>query len=95
MRIGTDDAAEAVILEGAVELIGAQHGDLAKFAKAYEKKYAWNLREMAQPVYRFRPSVGFGLFERKFEQTATRWSFGSESGGLRSALVDRAAVQWA
>ena len=73
--IGTDDAAEAVILEGAVELIHAQHEDLAKFAKAYEKKYAWNLREMAQPVYRFRPSVGFGLFERKFEQTATRWSF--------------------
>ena len=73
--IGTDDAAEAVILEGTVELIDAQHGDLAKFAKAYEKKYAWNLREMAQPVYRFRPSVGFGLFEKKFEQTATRWSF--------------------
>lgn len=73
--IGTDDAAEAVILEGAVELIDAQHGDLAKFAKAYEKKYEWNLREMAQPVYRFRPSVGFGLFEKKFEQTATRWSF--------------------
>jgi Pyridoxamine 5'-phosphate oxidase len=73
--IGTDDAAEAVILEGAVELVDAQHGDLAKFAKAYEKKYAWNLREMAQPVYRFRPSVGFGLFEKKFEQTATRWNF--------------------
>ena len=30
---------------------------------------------MAQPVYRFRPTVGFGLFEKKFEQTATRWSF--------------------
>jgi Pyridoxamine 5'-phosphate oxidase len=73
--IGTDDAAEAVILEGEVELIDAQHGDLAKLAKAYEKKYAWNLREMAQPVYRFRPSVGFGLFEKKFEQTATRWNF--------------------
>jgi hypothetical protein len=64
-----------VILEGAVELVDAQHGDLAKFAKAYEKKYAWNPREMAQPVYRFRPSVGFGLFEKKFEQTATRWNF--------------------
>lgn len=73
--IGTDDAAEAVILEGTVELIDAQHGDFAKFAAAYEKKYKWNLREMAQPVYRFRPTVGFGLFEKKFEQTATRWSF--------------------
>ena len=73
--IGTDDAAEAVILEGAVELIDAQHGDFPKFAAAYQKKYAWNVREMGQPVYRFRPTVGFGLFEKKFEQTATRWSF--------------------
>jgi hypothetical protein len=30
---------------------------------------------MAQPVYRLRASVGFGLFEKKFDQTATRWSF--------------------
>jgi pyridoxamine 5'-phosphate oxidase-like protein len=74
--IGTDDAAEAVILEGSVELIDAQHSDLERFVAAYEKKYAWNVREMAQPVYRFRPRVGFGLFEKKFKQTATRWSFG-------------------
>jgi len=73
--IGTDDAAEAVILEGAVELIDAQHPEFANFAAAYERKYAWDLREMAQPVYRFRPKVGFGLFEKRFEQTATRWSF--------------------
>jgi len=39
------------------------------------------VREMAQPVYRFRPSVGFGLFERKFEQTATRWVFRSMQEG--------------
>jgi len=32
-------------------------------------------------VYRFRPSVGFGLFERKFEQTATRWVFRSMEEG--------------
>ena len=30
---------------------------------------------MGQPVYCFRPKLGFGLFEKKFEQTATRWSF--------------------
>jgi hypothetical protein len=73
--IGTDDAAEAVILEGTAELIDAAHMDFEKFSAAYEKKYKWNVREMAQPVYRFRPGVGFGLFEKKFEQTATRWSF--------------------
>ena len=73
--IGTDNAAEAVILEGTVELINAQHAEFEKFATAYQKKYAWDVREMAQPVYRFRPRVGFGLFEKKFDQTATRWIF--------------------
>jgi hypothetical protein len=73
--IGTDNAGEAVILEGTVEAVEAQHPDFDKFATAYAKKYAWDVREMAQPVYRLRPSVGFGLFEKKFDQTATRWSF--------------------
>ena len=73
--IGTDNAAEAVILEGTVESIDAQQPEFEKFAKAYQKKYAWDVREMAQPVYRFRPDVGFGLFEKKFEQSATRWNF--------------------
>ena len=73
--IGTDDAAKAVILEGTVELIDSEGAEYETFAKAYEKKYAWDVREMAQPVYRFLPSVGFGLFEKKFEQTATRWVF--------------------
>jgi hypothetical protein len=73
--IGTDNAAEAVILEGTVESIDAQHSEFAKFANAYEKKYAWDVREMAQPVYRFQPSVGFGFFEKKFDETATRWVF--------------------
>jgi hypothetical protein len=73
--VGTDDAAKAVILEGAVELIDPKGADYKTFAKAYEKKYKWDVREMAQPVYRFLPSAGFGLFEKKFEQTATRWTF--------------------
>ncbi len=73
--IGTDDAAEAVILEGTAEVIDAQGAECERFAKAYEKKYAWDLRGMGQPVYRFRPSLGFGLYEKKFEQTATRWVF--------------------
>ena len=73
--IGTDDAAKAVILEGLVELIDAKSVAYAKFAKAYEKKYKWDVKEMGQPVYRFRPSLGFGLFEKKFEQSATRWKF--------------------
>jgi hypothetical protein len=73
--IGTDDAAQAAIIEGTVDVIDAQDPQFERFATAYEKKYAWDLREMAQQVYRFRPNVGFGLFEKKFEQTATRWLF--------------------
>ena len=73
--IGTDNAAEAVILEGTVALIDGQDEEFNRFATAYRKKYAWDVREMAQPVYRFRVSVGFGLFEKKFDQTATRWVF--------------------
>jgi hypothetical protein len=73
--IGTDDAAKAVILEGKVEMIDARHAGFEKFAAAYEKKYEWNLREMTQVVYRLRPSKGFGLYEKKFDQTATRWIF--------------------
>ena len=73
--IGTDDAAKAVILEGVAELIDTRSAEYKKFAKAYEKKYGWHVGERAQPVYRFRPNVGFGLFEKKFEKTATRWVF--------------------
>jgi hypothetical protein len=73
--IGTDDAAKAVILEGNVELIDPKRAEYEQFAKAYAKKYSWDVRKMGQPVYRFRPNLGFGLFEKKFEQTATRWSF--------------------
>jgi hypothetical protein len=74
--IGTDDAAKAVILEGTVEAADLRTAEFEKFAGLYERKYAWNLRKMGQPVYRFRPSVGFGLVEKRFEGTATRWAFG-------------------
>jgi hypothetical protein len=62
--IGTDDPAKAVILEGAVELIDTRTAEFVRFSAAYEKKYEWN------------GSRGFGLHEKKFGQTATRWEFG-------------------
>ena len=73
--IATDDAAKAVILEGTVEVIDFKHPNFEKFAKAYEKKYDWDVRGMAQGLYRLQPSIGFGFFEKKFEETATRWDF--------------------
>jgi hypothetical protein len=62
-----------------VASVDAKGADFEKFAKAYQKKYKWDVREMGQPVYRFRPSVGFGLLEKKFEQSATRWAFSQVS----------------
>ena len=73
--IGTDDAAKAVILEGSVELVRATSPEYLIFAERYEKKYKWDIGQMGQPVYRFDPCVGFGLYEKKFKHTATRWKF--------------------
>jgi hypothetical protein len=83
--IGTDDAGEAVILEGTVEPVDTRQAPFEKFAIAYRKKYGWDLREMAQPVHRFRPSVAFGLHEARFEQTATRWRFGRPNAAQGAA----------
>jgi hypothetical protein len=58
-----------------VEIVDAQNERFRKFAQAYQKKYKWDVRETVQSVYRFRPRVGFGLYEKKFEETATRWVF--------------------
>jgi hypothetical protein len=30
---------------------------------------------MGEPFYRVRPRIAFGLFEKKFTGTATRWTF--------------------
>ena len=76
----TEDAAEAVILEGSVEK-EENVGQIRRFIKLYEKKYRWPLGEMddlialRDPVLYLRPAVGFGLWEKKFATTATRWVF--------------------
>ena len=77
----TADAAEAVILEGAIE----HERDVTlirEFLRLYEKKYKFDMSGMAddllrlkEPVFRLRPKVAFGMWERKFSTTATRWIF--------------------
>jgi uncharacterized pyridoxamine 5'-phosphate oxidase family protein len=79
--ICTDHAAEAVILEG--EVVTEKDVDVIRdFIPRYEKKYKWKLGEMADdllslkdPVFYLRPKVGFGLWEKKFSTSATRWLF--------------------
>jgi len=72
--ICSENAAEAVIVEGVVESVS----DLKKLEPlfvAYQKKYKWDMRGMSEPFYRVLPSIAFGLFEKKFTGTATRWTF--------------------
>ena len=77
----TENAAEAVILEGKVETEKNVHV-IREFIQRYEKKYDWTLGEMAEgllslkdPVFLLKPKVGFGLWEKKFATSATRWLF--------------------
>jgi nitroimidazol reductase NimA-like FMN-containing flavoprotein (pyridoxamine 5'-phosphate oxidase superfamily) len=77
----TENAAEAVIVEGVVET-ERNREIVRKFVSLYEKKYQWKLGEMGedlmalnQPLYYLRPKVGFGFWEKKFAPTATRWLF--------------------
>ena len=77
----TQEAEQAVILEGVVET-ERNVEQIRKFIRLYEKKYKWKLGAMAEelltlkePVFRLRPKLAFGLWEKKFATTATRWVF--------------------
>lgn len=76
--ICNDDAAEAVIVEGTARLReGAGDASFRKrFAQLYQKKYKWDMSEFSEPVYEVTPRVAFGLYENKFQGSATRWKFG-------------------
>ncbi len=76
----TEDANEAVIVEGTAEI--ADVAARRKFLPIYERKYKFDMKEMEQdilsmkePVFAVRPRVVFGLWEKKFVDKATRWQF--------------------
>ncbi len=71
--ICSDNSAEAVIVEGVAEIINPQK--LKPVFAAYKKKYKMDVSSMGEPVYRVQPHVAFGLLEKKFASTATRWIF--------------------
>jgi uncharacterized pyridoxamine 5'-phosphate oxidase family protein len=77
----TEDAAEAVILEG---VIGSEldRETIREFLRLYEKKYKIDMSSGAddfvnlkEPVFYLRPKIAFGLWEKKFSTSATRWLF--------------------
>ena len=64
---------DSVILEGAAELLGDSR-TRKKFSKIYEEKYAWDMKDFEEPIYRVNPKTVYGLTS-EFNQTATRWTF--------------------
>jgi len=77
----TEDAAEAVIVEGAVASERNVH-TIRKFVPLYEKKYKFKLGEMGEnlialkdPLFYLQPKTAFGFWEKKFSTSATRWIF--------------------
>ena len=74
--IANDNAAEAVIIEGTAELQKIEDEAFRKrFSLQYQKKYKWDMADFSEPVYVVTPRVAFGLYEKKFAGSATRWKF--------------------
>jgi len=76
----TENAAEAVIVEGVAEI--ADVAARRKMLPVYERKYKFDMRAMKkdmlamkEPVFAVRPHVAFGLWEKHFVGKSTRWTF--------------------
>jgi nitroimidazol reductase NimA-like FMN-containing flavoprotein (pyridoxamine 5'-phosphate oxidase superfamily) len=70
--VTNDNGAEAVIIEGAVDEV-KDKAALERMAAAYLKKYKMDPRSMGEPIFRVRPQTVFGLIEKSFPKSATRW----------------------
>lgn len=71
----TENAAEAVVLEGLAEVID-DHDALRPVWEAYNAKYSWDLT--GESMFVVRPRTAFAFIEKpqEFEASATRWQFG-------------------
>jgi len=74
--VGTQNAADAVILEGVAERI-TDAAIRKKLGPPSLRKYGTSGSEGSEPLYRVRPTRAFGLIEKTFPKTATRWTFDS------------------
>jgi general stress protein 26 len=70
----SESSDEAVIVEGVAEIYRDQNGLKQVFA-AYKKKYKMEISGMGEPMYLVRPKTVFGLIEKTFPKSATRWKF--------------------
>jgi general stress protein 26 len=76
----TEDASEAVIVEGIAEIVDAD--TRRKLIPIYERKYKYDLSSMKtdilsmkEPVFAVRPVLVFALWEKHFQSKSTRWQF--------------------
>jgi hypothetical protein len=76
----TEHAHEAVVVEGVAEV--ADVPIRREFLKKYQPKYSFDMAGMEkdilskkEPVFAVRPRVTFGLYEKNFMGSATRWKF--------------------
>jgi hypothetical protein len=79
--IGTEQAHEAVVVEGAAEKV-CDVEQLKELLALYQRKYDYDMSAMQEdilalrePIFAVRPSVAFGLEEAAVLQNATRWRF--------------------
>jgi pyridoxamine 5'-phosphate oxidase-like protein len=74
--VSSEDAAEAVILEGVAQEV-TDPARLQPFFKAYKLKYNFDMDTSLGPTFVVRPQVVFGFIEHDsdFTKTATRWIF--------------------
>jgi hypothetical protein len=78
--VSTEDASEAVVLEGVAEIVDVE--TRRKLIPIYERKYKYDLSamkddmlSMKEPVFAVRPHTVFGLWEKHFQGKATKWEF--------------------
>jgi hypothetical protein len=79
--IGTEQAHEAVVVEGAAEKL-TDVEQLRQLVALYQRKYDYDMSAMQEdilalrePMFAMRPTVAFGLEEKAILQSATRWRF--------------------
>jgi hypothetical protein len=73
--IGTEEAAKAVIVEGAAKEV-TDAALLKRLSRVYAKKYPpYNLDPSPGPVFAVSPRAAFALDEKATLNAATRWKF--------------------
>jgi pyridoxamine 5'-phosphate oxidase-like protein len=76
----TEDAHEAVIVEGIAEIadVDARRTFLAKYSPKYNfdmSSMKDDILSMKEPVFAVRPRIVFALWEKHFQGKSTRWKF--------------------